>query len=321
MFLRHLLKRSMMLKLKYFNYCLAWMLIIIPRVSYSQDPEKLLSIYFTEVRTGKFPAIPKPLSLPENAKSTLSLMTPYLQDTMVDVRSKAYTIIHVVGDNSRQPHVREAVVTQLVAACKDNDSGNTGLALDYLTEFKQDEFTPAARDSVRSLFKRKISHFDQLLRIIGFLGLTDLTDVIKPYTQPGIPQSLRWSAIVSLTRMGNFEAANDMMKRVKKLPVNDEIVYKIFPDLAYSRNPEAINYMIEAMKSDDKNCLSANADNEQPIPCGYRVMEQLAPVIENYPLTLDNSGDIKTKDYPTALNTVREWFAKHTNFKIRQDNF
>jgi len=196
------------------------------------------------------------------------------------------------------------------------------LALDYLTNYFQADFTLVAKDSVRNLFKKRTPHFDQLLKLVGFLSLTDLTEEVRLFTKPGAgSQSIRWSALVSLTRMGDFDAANEMMRRVKKLPVNDDIIYKLFPDLAYSRNPEAINYMIEGMRSDEKNCLSADAEKEEPIPCGYRIMEQLAPVIENYPLTLDASGDIKTKDYVAALKTVREWFVKHPDFKIRQDNF
>lgn len=295
--------------------------LLCPLLSVAQTTEGLLKSYFSEVRTGNYPPIPKPLSLPENAKTTLATLKIYLNDTVVDVRSKAYTLLHVVGDNSRVPDVRQQAVTKLIEACKDKDSGNVGLALDYLTKYFQSDFTLTSRDSIRSLFKRKISHFDQLLRIVGFLSLTDLTDDILPLTKPGTSQSVRWAAIVSLSRMGNFEAANEMMRRVKKLPVNDDVIYKIFPDLAYSRNPEAINYMIEGMKSDEKNCLSADAEKEEPIACGYRIMEQLAPVIEKYPLTLDSSGDIEAKDYTVALQTVREWFTKHPDFKIRQDNF
>jgi hypothetical protein len=51
-------------------------------------------------------------------------------------------------------------------------------------------------------------------------------------------------------------------------------------------------------------------------------MEYLAPVIENYPLKIRGSGDIDTKDYKEALNTVRKWFKKKNgNYEIRKDTF
>jgi hypothetical protein len=171
------------------------------------------------------------------------------------------------------------------------------------------------------LLARKSSHFEELLRLIGFLELTDLKESIRPYTQIGNSQATRWAAIVSLARMNDVAATEEMMRRARKLAVSDDIIYKIFPDLAYSRCPEAIAYMVEALQSDEKNCLSADAENEQAIPCGYRIMEQLAPVIDGYPLQLDGSGDLKTTDYIAALKTVREWFAKHPNYKILRDRY
>jgi hypothetical protein len=112
-----------------------------------------------------------------------------------------------------------------------------------------------------------------------------------------------------------------MMRRARKLPVNDDVIYSIFPDLVYTRNKEAVSYMIEVLQRDDATCMSADAERQAPIPCGYRVMEQLAPIIKGYPLALDASGDIKTNDYVAALKTVREWFTKHPNYEILKDKY
>jgi hypothetical protein len=99
------------------------------------------------------------------------------------------------------------------------------------------------------------------------------------------------------------------------------VVYEVFPDLVYTRKREAIDYLIEALNSNSKNCESANAENAERIPCAYRVMEMLAPIIENYPLKRNESGDIETNDYPTALQKVKDWFKENKNYKILKDNF
>jgi hypothetical protein len=287
----------------------------------AQQPSELLKLYFSEVRVGKYPPIPKPLSISENSKTVLSVLPVYFQDTVAGVRSKAYTIAALAGNNARQANVRELAVQQLLKGVNDKDGGNAGLALDYLTLFGRADFTAVSRDSVRNLFSRKPAHFDVLMKLIGFLELTDLTESIRPYTQTGNSQATRWPAIVSLARMNDARAAEEMMRRVRKLSINDDVIYEVFPDLAYSRRPEAIAYMVEALNSDDKNCLSADAEKEEAIPCGYRIMEQLAPVVDGYPLLLDESGDIKTKDYVAALKTVREWFVKHPDYKILRDRY
>jgi hypothetical protein len=287
----------------------------------AQQPSELMKLYFSEVQAGKYPSIPKQLSISENSKTVLNALPMYFQDTVAGVRSKAYTIAALAGNNARQVNVREQAVQQLLNGVNDKDGGNAGLALDYLTSFRRDDFTAASKDSVRNLFDRKPAHFDVLMKLVGFLELTDLKESIRPYSQPGNPQSTRWAAIVSLARMNDASAVEEMMRRVRKLPVNDDIIYKIFPDLAYTRHPEAIAYMVEAMQSDEKNCLTADAEKEESIPCGYRIMEQLAPVVDGYPLQLDESGDLKTKDYVEALKTVREWFVKHPDYKILRDKY
>jgi len=74
--------------------------------------------------------------------------------------------------------------------------------------------------------------------------------------------------------------------------------------------------MIEVLMSDLANCESADNDNPTAILCGYRVMEQLAPAIKNYPLTLDASGDVKTNDYKKSLALVRKWFQENKDIYI-----
>jgi hypothetical protein len=121
--------------------------------------------------------------------------------------------------------------------------------------------------------------------------------------------------------MGDTNATAEILNRVKRIPVNDEVVYEVFPDLIYTRQTDALDYIVKALHSDAKNCIAADAEKDIPILCGYRIMEQLAPVIEGYPLHLDEFGDVQTLDYPAALNTVREWFLKHKSYTIRHDKY
>jgi hypothetical protein len=121
--------------------------------------------------------------------------------------------------------------------------------------------------------------------------------------------------------MGEEQAINDVMSRVKRMPVGDAVVYEIFPDLVYTRSREAISYLLETLNSDAKACESADPERPTRIPCAYRVMEMLAPAIEKYPLKLSESGDVVTSDYPAALAQVREWFKANAGFKIVDDRY
>jgi len=295
--------------------------MLIPQLGKAQNIDEQMRSYFGDVKSGKYPAIPKQLTLGENSKAVIGFLPRYLSDSVSGVRSKAYTIAMLAGNSARQEHSRQTAVDQLILGVKDPDGGNAGAALDFLSSFHRDDFSAGARDTLRSLFRRRAIHFEKIMKLCGYLELTDLSEGIRRYTEPGNSQAIRWAALISLARMGDAAAGGDMMRRTRKLPVNDDVIYSIFPDLVYTRNEEAVSYMIEVLQRDDATCMSADAERQAPIPCGYRIMEQLAPVIKGYPLALDASGDVKTNDYVAALKTVREWFTKHPNYEILKDKY
>lgn len=295
-------------------------LILFPILIQAQDAKELLRLYFNDVRSEKYPPIPLPFSLPENANKTLSSITVYEKDTAATVRLKAYGIVRFVGDKSRQTPVREKAVQQLVQATYDKDAGNVGAAIEYLTQFKIEDFNKAALDGIRTRLNQNPPHLDKLLRLMGYIEHIELTENIRPYTQPGNNKSLRWAAIVALARMGDESAITDMLTRAKKLPLNDDIIYNIFPDLIYTRQRAAFDYVIEILNSDEKNCTTSG-ETPTPIFCGYRIMEQLAKVIEGYPIPQDESGDLNTTDYEQALLTIRTWFKEHKDYKILKNTY
>lgn len=297
------------------------LLISIPVTLFSQSSSGL-DIYFSQLRSGKSPNIPSEVYKPENAKVILNALPVYLKDTVVIIRSKATLIARVVGTKSTLASIRQQAVTQIIQATDDKSTGNVGAALNYLTEFKKADFTKVHRDSLAALFKRNPPYIDVLAKLIGFLDMKELkNDLFALSQQSTLGRKERWSAMLALARMNDERAITDIMNRVKRMPVTDPVVYEIFPDLVYTRRPEAIAYLVEALNSDAKNCNSADAERETRIPCAYRVMEILAPVINGFPLKLDESGDVVAKDYPAALQLARDWFVKNKSYTISTTSF
>ena len=296
------------------------LVILFPLIGKAQP--KPLDSFFSQLRAGKYPSIPAEASKPENATIYLNALTDYYKDTTVIIRSKAAAVTRVIGAKSTVSSVRIKAVQQLIRATRDKDSGNTGAALTYLTEFKKSDFSKTNKDSLRALLSGNIAHAQILMKLVGYLEMQEVSNDLFAISQdPKSGRKERWTAMLALARMDDENAIIDVMNRVKRLPIGDDVVYEIFPDLIYTRRREAINYLIEALNSDAKNCESADAEREAKIPCAYRVMEMLAPVIEGYPLKLSASGDVETKDYPAALTIVREWFKVHSDYKILKDRF
>jgi hypothetical protein len=277
--------------------------------------------YFHEIRLGNYPPMPNGLTSPDKENTILYLMEDYLRDSVYAVRVKAHEITWLVASHSINTHVRHQGVAILMRACSGPAPGMAAMSVDFLRQFEKTDFSLAAKDTLRSLVINKTSHLEQLMKLAGFLDLNDLIPVIRPLTQPGNPTGIRWAAYLSLSRMGERSATAQVLERIKKIGVNDDVVYEVFPDLIYTRQPEALTYVIEALLSNEKNCLSADAERPTAIPCGYRIMEQLAPVIVGYPIHLDEFGDLQTDNHSGALQQVREWFLNHKTYTIRNDKF
>lgn len=286
----------------------------------AQETVSVLDNYIAHVRSGKYGPVPNALMNPQQPVQIMEALKSYQYDTTFMVRSKVYFILRAIGLNTSDKSVTQKVVERLVEGIKDDDAGNAGEVLQYLTQFRREDFSDAAKDSLRSTLNAKPPHLDKLIRLIGFLQMVDVQPKIMTLTVAGVPDKVRWSAQLALARMGDETMINRTLTRVSKMKVNDDVVYDIFPDLIYMRQRPAIQFMVRAMDSDEKNCESADAENNGRIPCAYRIMEMLAPVIDGYPLKLDASGDIKTRDYPKALDTVRKWFRERGNdYKIIDD--
>lgn len=298
------------------------MLGILGNASVLKAQHKYIDAYFNNLRSNKSPNIPSEVYKPENAKPILNVLPGYAKDTVILIRSRATLIARVVGTRSILSPIRQQAITQIIQAASDKSTGNAGAALNYLTEFKKTDFTKVHRDSLAALFRRNPPYIDVLVKLIGFLEMKELKDELFTLSQnSGFGRKERWSAMLALARMNDAQAANDIMNRVKRMPVTDGVVYEVFSDLVYTRRPEMIAYLVEALNSDAKNCNSANAEQESRIPCAYRVMEMLAPVIEGFPLKVDESGDVIANDYPAALLTAREWFVKNKNYVISINSY
>ena len=196
------------------------------------------------------------------------------------------------------------------------------MAITYLTEFKQSNFIPGHKDSIRSIFRTKAFRSPQLIKLVGFFEMMELQSELLTLSQSSTEGKVeRWSALLALARMGDEQAISNIMNRLQRIPVSDDVVYQLFPDLVYTRARPVLNYLIEALNSDAKNCHTAIEEKDASIPCGYRIMEMIAPAIKDYPLKLDESGDVITTDYVMALQTVRTWLKGNGEYEILRDKF
>jgi hypothetical protein len=278
--------------------------------------------YFADVRVGKNSVIPDAFVKTENIKSSLAQLPKYLNDSVAAVRGQAYLFAKLIGEQSQWAPTRKQTVHWLIAGARDKSTGNVGLALNYLTGFLKNDFTKSGKDSLSAMLNKEQPYLDVLVKLVGFLEMKEIESTLFNLSQESsLGRKERWACMLALTRMGNVPATDDVLNRVKRMPVSDPVVYQVFPDLIYTRAKPVFDYLLEALNNDAKNCQSASADSDANIPCAYRVMEMLAPAVVGYPLKQDVSGDIVTDNYEVALQTVRKWFKAHPDYKLVKEKF
>ncbi len=298
------------------------LLIFFGFVAKLSAQQNKLENYFAQTRAGKYPTIPTEIAKPENASNALNTLSIYLNDSTVVIRQRAASLSRYIGTQSNISSIQAKAINQLVIASKDKDNGNVGAALLYLTEFKKKDFSKSNLDTLYAIFKRKSAHLNTLIKLMGYLEIqASKNDLYNLSHDQSLGRKDRWTAMLALARMNDEQAANDVLNRVKRMPLTDAVVYEIFPDLIFTRRPEAIAFLVEAIYSDAKNCESPNSDSDERILCAYRIMEMLAPVIGKYPVKQNASGDLETTDYPAALQQVRDWFRNNKSYTILRDTF
>ena len=287
---------------------------------FAQSPTATLDTYLTAARQDQRASAPKELwQNPKQHGEVLTALSPYFSDTLSVIRAKAYYLAKQISTHSQNEAVRQQAVNELTAGLQDEDNGNVARVHSYLTAFGLADFTPASRQVIANLLSQSPAHLPRLLKLVGTLNLTEQVPTLQNLL-PSLSARDQWAAQLALARLGDPEALATVLARVKQEPVNDDVVYELLPDLVYTRQKAALDYLVTIVQSDEKNCQSADPEAEQRILCGYRVLELLAPAIQDFPLAVDESGDLAVSDYPSALQQARRWLREHSDYQIIYDS-
>ena len=301
------------------------LVIFITSIVFGQERlvNKKLDELFTCVSTKrKLPADESILYKSQNHALTLQKMEVWVVDTMPDLRLLAGKIMDRIGLKTTDQSLRQKSVTLLLKLCGDPDTRIANYAGLCLKNYSYLDFDNDAQLTIRNYIKRKTFGYDNMLRVAGYLNISDIMGVIKEKISSGmLSRKEKWTAYLVLARLGDGNAIDYCLNEVKKLKISNNLVYDILPDLVYTHQRKCFDYLIEIIQNNEPLCESANPEAPGKILCGYRVMEYLAPVVENFPLKTSISGDIIAKDYKQALKETREWFKKHPDYKIIANKF
>lgn len=185
------------------------------------------------------------------------------------------------------------------------------------------EFKKNHRTKLITLLRNPAAQKHELIRIIGYVGIESAKPELWSIADSvQLASKVRWSAYLALIRLSDKQAEDFVYKKISSVAVNDDFVYQVVPDIVYTKSRRLLNFMVQEMSKDKENCHSPDPDNPVKINCAYRIMEALAPVIEDFPYQQTAGGDLDVDNYPVALEDIRRWFEFQAgNYKIRKNTF
>lgn len=288
----------------------------------AQSSIDYVQVYFNSLQQNKSP---DPLVVEKIEQMDVTTLckrvSPYFTNSISQLRLEAYLLLHQRGVKSIKLKDKQKIVSHLLRGWFDADTGINGFVASALSVYSKSDFTKSAKDDIVLLINKSPGYYHQLLKIAGFLEIEELIPALQQKISDTVKMTdrVRWGTYLALSRMGDSNATQVVLNKVKSLSVNDEVVYTLFPDLVYTRQREVIDYLIKQLNNDEANCNSSNPEKSKRISCGYRIMEYLAVAIKNYPLTTDVSGELMVSNYEQALQDVRAWL-KHANGRYEINN-
>lgn len=298
--------------------CMLLVLLSFGQNQQNISQEKEILKYFSEAVKGNNYSLSNAVINTIAVSNMVAMAKPYIGNSDRFVRYKAIDLIRKKGLLTKNPAEKQILTSWLLEACKDKDSGNSGVASRALINYTSNDFPTHAADSIIALMASHCFHLERVIRLSGFIHNESTTSFLNHIKQldSTLTAQQKWALDLALARLGNSESIEYCLNKIKGAEVNDQTFFYLFSDLAYIRTKAAFDYMLQEINSDEKKCSSANPDNEKPVICAFRIMELVAPYIEDFPVKTTSYGELDTDNYDDTLKKVKEWISLHDQYSL-----
>lgn len=308
--------------MKKFRYILFLLFTIQVFVTNAQGPKQVIDRMMLNIRTGNYEHVSTRVLYGASVGDVETVVLPYLNDSLPSIRIKGYALVGDLGYRKQELVQRQAAVEVLVSGLSDKNSGVVGEVCNWLEMYHKQDYSSKAMADIGRVIQKRPRHLGRVAKIMGFVQNEDQKEILRMVLMGGLSRSDAFAVRQALARMGDSDQLAFFTRRLENLEANDAILYRLGPVLAYIRQTSTLDYLISVLLSDKRNCNSPNPDYDGKILCSYKAMELLAPVMEDFPIAVDEDGFIETSDYEQALEAVRTWvLAQGSSYRIRSDRY
>jgi hypothetical protein len=248
-----------------------------------------------------------------------------VNDTLTEKRYATYQLINYIGQKAVVEQLRKQAIKLLIQGLNDRDGGIIYININALTTYKKSDFDAELKYMLSQKVQQPVQHYALLIKICGWLDIRDLIyEFRQKIADKGKTTSRdRWAMRLAMARMGEPDMIDYCLQKAEAAPLNDDVVYDLVPDLVYTRQKQLFNYLFKIIERDDASCGSPNPDSDEHIICAYRVIEKIAPVIVEYPLKTDKTGDLINNNADEILLIARKWIKdiSATDYELDNNSF
>lgn len=295
------------------KYKFTVLLIFTAALGFSQSAlTSQINLLMTQIRAGSALTVDKAkiISSP-NFKETSQSLSRFFADSAAGVRYEALNINTQIALKSKDKSLIKKSIQDNVNNCVMNGSINNQIA-GLLKKYIKNDFTSEELLLINKTLQSRENNIGTLAKIYAFAGQAAvLNDINLLLSKQNLTKSDKKDLKLALVRCGDEGLTIKMHETLKKQVMNDNLIYAALPDVIYTKNKQLYEYLLNAVLSNDKKCGSANNDDNTPIICAYRLIEQLAPNINNFPVTINEKGEINSKNLAKTLTEVRDWIGKN----------
>jgi len=248
----------------------------------------------------------------------------YLNSQEESDRQMAVKLIYKVAQQATAQRIKHKATYQLVnKGLRDPSATVIFRTINYLESLPVDCFDTNTKNNLAGTLTSKPPHFKSMIRLSGLLQMDQLIPYYSSilHKDSTLNRSTQWNLHLTLGRLGDQEQVNYCIGQVARIGMNDEVIYRLLPDLLYLNHKLVIDFLLDQLLTENNSCSSADPDHEVAIDCGYRLAEAVAPYVQDFPIRVDASGDLDTDNYAQALITIREWITTNRqNYQVQWEH-
>jgi len=287
----------------------------------AQPPAAIRDIFLSHTQGSSTYSVIKSLFSNHQPQFILDNCLYYLNSEQEANRLLAVKLIYKVAQKANTERTKHNATYQLVnKGLRDPSATVIFRTINYLENLPPSYFDVKTKNNLAGTLTSGPPHFKSMVRLSGRLQMDQLIPYYtsKLTNDSTINRSTQWNLHLTLGRLGDQEQVNYCIGQVARLGMNDEVIYRLLPDLLYLNHKLVIDFLLDQLQVENNQCTSADPDRETAIDCGYRLAEAVAPFVAEFPVPVDASGDLDTDNYAQALTTIRAWVTTHRqNYQVQ----